>query len=146
GEEVVDGNRRLKVICRYWSLTKENARPTLLLLWLAADRNYLCVKSQTILNLGGKEHRFRESKVEDLHEVVPGLWLPSRVSATRFKVDPQRAGQPVGECEETLTLNKAVFNPARPVEFFRDVEIPDDIPVFEIENGRLAGRPFRDAP
>jgi hypothetical protein len=146
GEELVDDYRCVKVVCRYWSSTEGKDPPVKLLIWLAIDRNYLCIKSQTVLNLGNRELRFRESKVETLREVTPGLWLPSRVSASRYNVVSLRAGQQVPEFDDTLVLHKAIFNPERPVAFFRDVKIPDDILVFEIENGRLAGRSFRDVP
>ncbi|MGQ0634825.1 MAG: hypothetical protein ACT4QC_09460 [Planctomycetaceae bacterium] len=146
GEEVVDGLRCLKVVCRHWSGTDPKGKASTLAMWLAAERNYLCVRSEGLLDFGGQERRFRETRVDGLREAAPGLWLPSRIFAQQFDIESLRGGREIPEWEETLVLHKTVLNPARPAGFFREIRIPDDVPVFGLENGRLAGKAFRDVP
>lgn len=131
GEEEVGDLRCIKLVCREWigGQTSKTYR-----IWLAPERNYLCVRSQTIV--GAAFGAGDESRVTELREIAPGTWLPARITFQQVYG---------GVREMTLQLEKGVLDPRRPREFFSDVAIPADLPVFTIQRGRLAGPIFRTA-
>ncbi len=43
---------------------------------------------------------------------------------------------------ESLEVEAASVGPKRPISFFRDLEIPDDLPRYVIDGGKLAGSGF----
>jgi len=144
GEEDIAGLRCVKILCRWWYNAKN--RPLKHVLWLAPDRNYLCLKWQSMSDLGGREAVGLESQVDQLQEIAPKLWLPVRVTYRQYDFEALRQGQDVVRREVTCAVQKAIFNPGRPRTFFSDIEIPNGIPLYTIEDGRLAGRSFKDTP
>ncbi|MEX2316451.1 MAG: TlpA disulfide reductase family protein [Pirellulales bacterium] len=103
-------------------------------LWLAPDRNYLCVKAEA---LARDNLLTSESRAEELREIAPGLWLPARIVIKRYSYDRQQNNQRTLESTELLTVDKVAFDkvafdPQRPLNFFRDVTIPAGIPVYTI--------------
>ena len=83
GEEVVDGLRCVKVRVDRWSLLQ--GRPALQYLWLAPERNYHCVKEQ----LSWPKSMFgdlplHEMHVDELREVAPGLWFPTKITVVEY--------------------------------------------------------------
>lgn len=141
GEETVNGLRCLKIRCRRWYYSDDD--PVIHTLWLAPDRNYLCVKSEDQSRFS-KDLSTEESIVEEFQEIAPGLWLPSKVTVKRYDYKALREGKQVLDWKETLVLEEAKRNPDRPKSFFSEIEIPPDLPVFEIKNGHLVGTDFRD--
>lgn len=140
GEEVVDGLTCVKILCKRWYYS--NSTPVSHHLWLASARNYLCVRSETI---NGSTKRVSESsRIEELREIAPDIWLPSKVVSVDGAFDSDGTARQLPEWKDTLVLKKAAIDPGRPVSFFRDVTIPSDLPSHTIENGRLTDSHFQD--
>jgi hypothetical protein len=142
GEEVIAELRCQKIKLRWW-YDAQNP-PVTYTLWLAPERNYLCIRWHSLSDLGSREAVGQASQVDEMRELAPGVWLPARVTYTQYDYESLRQVEPVVSRHETFAVEKVFLNPGRPVEFFRNVEIPDDIPVYTIENRRLAGRTFSD--
>ncbi len=136
-EEVVDGLRSLKIrIDRRYT---GHAR-ALQELWLAPERNHHCIKER----LSWPDGRFadlpsHETRVEDLRELAPGVWVPTRIVVNDYDDQapgPDRASA-VGRT--IMTVEKVALAPRREASFFCDVPIPADLPVFTIKDRQLAG-------
>jgi RNA polymerase sigma factor (sigma-70 family) len=144
-EETVNGLNCLKVRVQRWHTPDE--APWTHFLWLAPERNYLCVKSQ-VLWFGSERSHF-ESTVDEYREIGKGVWLPAKITAKRNDPEQLSQGKTVLQWLTTLTLQDAVLNPTHPATFFRDIKIPEGLPVYTIKDGRLVGTSGfenRDAP
>ena len=140
GEDTVDGLACVKIRCkRYYS---SRSPPVSHLLWLARERNYLCVKSETVNE--GTQEVSESTRVEAFRELAPNVWILSKVVSVDGAFGPPGNDEPVGRSKETLTVKKAIINPRHPVDYFRNVTIPADLPLYRIEKGRLAGSHFED--
>lgn len=143
GEEEVNGLKCVKILCRRWYYTIRNGKPSKSFIWLAPERNYLCVKRQPIPR-EAKQPPGSFTIVDSFREIADGVWLPERVRVLDYYYKDLKQGKQTVEWKDTLELVEAKLNPGRPVGFFSDVEIPKDLPVYHIVDGRLAGQKFRD--
>ncbi len=130
-EEMVNGLRCLKIRCRRWHYSSDP--PVIWDIWLAPERNYLCLKSQSLDRKG--EVVVSESRVDELRQVAPGVWFPVRVTMENY-AGPSDA-KPYVWRRLTLAVEKVLMNPGRPASFFHDIEIPDELPVFTMRDGSL---------
>lgn len=124
GEEEVGGLACIKVRCRRWYYS--NDKPQVHTLWLCPERNFHCVKMQT-LSRAKKPKVDDEASIDEWNEVSPGVWLPSRIT---YRTQDR-------QWIESLLVEEAKFDPRHPAQFFRDVQFPDDLPLYTIKNGRL---------
>lgn len=140
-DENVDGLECAKVRCRRWY--SDSGQPVVELLWLAKERNYLCVRSQTLLNDRG--FIGDEGRVTEWRELKPGLWLPTRMSL-KIYASPGRLGDAPAavQSDEELIVDEATPDPNYPLSRFRDVELPGNLSVYQIEaDGYLENSPRR---
>lgn len=136
GEEIIDGLKCIKLRNRCWHRDKES--PTVELLWLAPERNYLCIGSQWFVESIDRWRPLEVSKVVEMRELEPGLWLPMRVEVRRGKRDAQSRLSGAVESIETWTVEKAASQSKELPERLSDVKLPADLPRFDIgEDGRL---------
>jgi thiol-disulfide isomerase/thioredoxin len=138
GEEMVDGLRCLKIRCDRWYYSKDV--PVLQFLWLAPDRNYQCVKEQ----LSWPKSMFGDLPMQEMHvdgwrEVAPGAWFPIKVTVVDYDREALRQKKPVVSERVETTVERVDLAPRHDPAFFRDVAIPDDLPVFTIKDGALVG-------
>ena len=83
GEEMVDGLRCVKVRADRSSFAANGRAQQQL--WLAADRNYFCVKerlSSAGSTLGALASR--EMHVDEMRELAPGLWFPMKLTVVNY--------------------------------------------------------------
>ena len=114
GEEEVDGLRCVKLRVDRWY--QPNSPPTTQHLWLAIERNYLCIK-------GGLPRN--EMHVEELREVAPGVWFPARIAVVASVAQGNRESGEVTVTRRTETIVEEVnLAPRHEAAFFRDVAIP----------------------
>ena len=138
GEEQVEGLRCLKIRVNRWYYSKDV--PVLQHLWLAPERNYLCIKER----LSWPKSMFgdlpmHEMRAEDLHEITPGIWFPMKITNIDYDREAlRRKKQVVGSRTETV-VEKVGLGPHHNLDFFQDVEIPVGLPVFTIRDGKLVG-------
>ncbi|HJT35009.1 MAG TPA: redoxin domain-containing protein [Pirellulales bacterium] len=136
GEETIEDLKCIKLRSRCWS--RDSDAPTTDLIWLAPERNYLCVGSQWFIEVLDKSKPFEVSKVTEMREVAPGLWLPMRVEVRRAKRDSQGKPSAAVDSIETWTVEKAKGQAEDLASRLRDVKLPADLPRFNIgEDGRL---------
>src|SRR5262249_36320410 len=122
--------------------------PVLQQLWLATDRNYLCVReriaSQTMY--GGLPTN--EMHVDDLREIAPGRWLPMKTIVDHYDLEALRQKNQRIDRRTVIVVEKADLAPRHGAAFSRDVAIPAGLPVFTIRDGKLVGsslpEPIRD--
>jgi beta-lactamase regulating signal transducer with metallopeptidase domain/thiol-disulfide isomerase/thioredoxin len=138
GEERVDGLRCLKIRVSRWYYSKDV--PVLQHLWLAPERNYLCIKER----LSWPKSMFgdlpmHEMHTADLHEIAPGIWFPMKITTIDYDREALRQKkQVVGSRTETV-VEQAGLGPRHDLVFFQDVQIPAGLPVFTIQDGRIFG-------
>lgn len=134
GEEWVDGLDCVEVRIEYWSDAWKERVPELRWLWLAVDRNYLPVRTTALFRGFPRDHPPPEvGRAWDFRELAPGVWLPFRASSTVYK------GTRVGQVDPNVvsrkwdwTIDEARLDPHYDVSLFRDIPIPDGMPVFEV--------------
>jgi peroxiredoxin len=132
GEEMLDGLRCLKVRADRWYQTNEGRFTQHL--WLAPERNYHCVK---------EEHEYgaqrQEMRVHELREVARGVWFPAKISVVVSQTNAQNQGKSVVMSRTETTVEELSLAPRHEAAFFRDVAIPDGLPVFTMKDRRLVG-------
>lgn len=136
GEEIIDGLKCIKLRNRCWHRDKDS--PTVELLWLAPERNYLCVGSQWFLENIDRWRPLEVSKVAEWRELEPGLWLPMRVEVRHGKRDAKGRLSGAVESVETWVVDKALSQPDELPDRLSEVKLPADLPRFDIgADGRL---------
>ena len=138
GEEQLDGLRCLKIKVNRWYYSKDV--PVLQYLWLAPERNYLCVKEQ----MSWPKSMFgdltqHEMRVDALRQIVPGVWFPARITVVDYDREALRQKKlAIGTRTETV-VGKVELDPHHDLTFFQHVLIPAGLPVFTISGGTLVG-------
>lgn len=124
GREAVRGIDCVKLVCEcyYPDRAGELQLGDTITFWLSPAHNYLplreeCVKADTPTKL------LAEVVCDDLREVRRGVWLPYRTTTTRY--DRFATGR-VKSQVETVVVQSVTADPAHPVAFFRDAELPRD--------------------
>jgi thiol-disulfide isomerase/thioredoxin len=137
GEEEVDGLRCHKIRCRRWYYSRDV--PALQYLWLAPERNYLCVKEQLFAPKSPiGELPTHEMHVDQMRE-VEGTWFPMKVTVIQYDGAAMRQKKHVAASRTEIVAKHADLKPHHDLAFFRDIEIPKGLPVFLIEYGALVG-------
>jgi beta-lactamase regulating signal transducer with metallopeptidase domain/thiol-disulfide isomerase/thioredoxin len=139
GEDSVGELRCQKILVRRWYYTKD--KPVNWHVWLAVDRGYLCVKTQSMIQIKEKELPSSESLVEDIREITPGVWLPMRVTAKDYDYEALRKDEFVPRATHKLIVGRATASPEYPAEKFK-LDVPPGIPVYKI----AADATVRDGP
>ncbi|REJ88648.1 MAG: hypothetical protein DWQ34_21785 [Planctomycetota bacterium] len=114
-------------------------------LWLAPERNYMCAKSQHLIEVDGEELVWRETTVDAFREVETNLWLPSKVSSTHYDLDCLRDGDRVPEERFVVSLQEVAVADMHAAEPFQ-VDVPDDLPVFTLSTEGLIDSPHHPQP
>jgi hypothetical protein len=122
GEESVDGLRCVKMQILLKSKTPDGKdQVDKDLLWLAPERNYLPVKSETFV-APFVDHPFVTMQASDFREVQPGVYVPFRGEKVNYSKRKDGSTVPGSR---TVSIVKAVdLNPSYPISFFRDVPFP----------------------
>ncbi|HEV3122421.1 MAG TPA: hypothetical protein VGY53_10980, partial [Isosphaeraceae bacterium] len=77
GEEQLAGLRCLKIRSKRWS--SSTGAPVIQELWLAPERNYLCVKERVSLpNADLGDLPAQEMSADELREIASGVWFPMK--------------------------------------------------------------------
>ena len=132
-----------KIRVQRWYHT--NSRPAIQYLWLAPERNYLCIKSQEMSFVPGGNLPSRESLVEEFQEIGPDLWLPQRVRVTSYDYESLKQGKLIPYSTRSLVLEKTAMNPAYPAGRFH-LAIPEDFPVYTIGADGVVDTPHHPHP
>jgi hypothetical protein len=138
GEEKIDGLRCLKVRVERWY--RSNSSPESHDLWLAPERNYVCVKAQVSRPKGRfGDLPYIEMHAEALREAAPGVWFPRKIAVLNYDVEALRQKKQVVSSRTETIVEKVDLAPHYEAAFFRDVAIPADLPVFTIKDRALVG-------
>jgi thiol-disulfide isomerase/thioredoxin len=136
-EERVNGLPCVRIRCDVRS-SKDGA-PLNEYLWLAPSRNYMCVKEITLdMNSKPGDPPIHEMRVENMREVVPGYWFPTKIVVENSDSEALKLKRQVVSEVDEAEVEEIEFYPKYPITFFQDVKIPADIPRFVIDNDRLA--------
>ncbi len=133
GEEMVDGLRCVKV--RVDRSPYSHREPSLQHLWLAADRNYFCVKERLLSSTrtpGGLPAR--EMHVDEMRELAPGLWFPMKLTVVNYDAQALKQNKQIVSSQSEMIVDKVDLAPHHEDAFFHDVPIPAGLPVFTIKD------------
>jgi thiol-disulfide isomerase/thioredoxin len=138
GEEEVAGLRCLRLRVNRWYYSKDV--PVLQHLWLCPGRNYLCVK-ETLSWPGSMfgDLPLHEMRAEGLREVSPGLWFPTKVSVVDYDMQSLRQKKNLVGSRTVTVVEGISLAPRHDDAFFRDVAIPEGLPVFTLLDASLVG-------
>jgi hypothetical protein len=125
------------------------------ILWLAVDRNYLPVRNEVYRDDSfGKFHATTISTIDEWKEIAPGIWAP--LSATEQTWDAPALFEDKKEIVANTIKHRLVksdLNPHYDDSFFQQMDIPNGIPVHELNaNGDIVrttvqgGLPARPTP
>ncbi|HWB11958.1 MAG TPA: TlpA disulfide reductase family protein [Pirellulales bacterium] len=143
GDEALEGLDCVKLTSHHWY--RETDSPQVVRLWLAPDRNYLCLKMTVSAGQGAQEMLRQETKAVEWVELRPGLWLPKKIEATDY-FRLQNGGDPVVHRRQTLLVDKASTGSNYPPARFRDIKIPDGLPTYKLDqDGFVEGSAVRSA-
>ena len=136
GREEIDGLDCTRLQCERWY--RPTGNPTHYTLWLAPERNYLCVKAQSTDGKTGKVRS--ETVVEEMKEISSGVWLPQRLVTTTYRTSAD--AKPTVVRREVTQVVQAAVNPTYPTSFFWHSGESDDLPVYRIQGDRLGDSPI----
>lgn len=106
--------------------------------WLAADRNYLPVKTESYNYYYSKVISIESAVLENLQEIQPGIWFPVTSSITVMDgITMREENRPVVSWKREYTVTKVALNPEYAVDVFRNIEFPEDTPVYKVEDGKI---------
>lgn len=106
--------------------------------WLAEERNYLPIQSRHFTVAVSSDIPINECVMTDLRELEAGVWFPFRIQTTKFdRPSLQEDGKHVAAWTEEHLVDKVSLDPNYDKSFFSNIEFPDGIAVYEIENGEI---------
>ncbi len=70
---------------------------------------------------------------------APGVWFPVKVSVVDYDRDSLRQGKQVVGSRTTTIVERVDLDPHHDTTFFRDIDIPPDLPLFTIKDQGLVG-------
>jgi hypothetical protein len=77
-------------------------------------------------------------KVVSWRELTPGVWFPTKLSHEVFnKEDFAREGKVNMANLEEQTIEKCSLEPNYAIDLFRNIPIPNGIPVYEVKDGKI---------
>ncbi len=134
GEAVVDGLQCVRL--RSNIIFRKGEDPDFMLLWLAVERNYLPVKMEFYMVNYSRAIPLAVSTVSDWRELSPGVWCP--LGQSRIKNDEQSAakGRTIAVVRSDNQVTKAELDPHHDISLFRDIRIPEGMPVTVLKEER----------
>jgi hypothetical protein len=142
GEEVIETHLCHKVVINHIIFPRDYLHSAWIL-WLAQDRNYLPIRCEAYTYSASKLIPVGKSIVSDLREIAPDVWFPYEVVYTAYDSIAlrERQRQELG-WRERYTIKNVSLEPRYPINFFRDLKIPDGTYVYHVdENGKI-GRSY----
>lgn len=111
--------------------------------WFAKTRSYLPIKTISYNNGLNETLPIAESAIDDFIEMAPGIWAPANSTITTYRSELLLKNIHEVDNIDTITVKKALLDPSYDMAFFQNIPIPDNIPVYTIENGEVIST---DAP
>jgi hypothetical protein len=138
-EEVVNGTFCLKIRSELWDPGDPPTLNTIRLLWLAAERNFLPIKTVGYAAAYSKELPLEEAEAGEFREVKAGVWLPFHYSMKVYdEIEVRERKRLVISNSEEGTIRSPNLEPAMDMSFFRDVPFPSEAVVYEFDqDGKL---------
>lgn len=134
GPETYEGHKCQKVEVRFFLKDRDEVTDTYRL-WLAEDRNYIPIRSEGYSHKWSTEKPHGIGAVTAFQEVAPGVWCPSKANVTTYDGSVLKSdGKQVPGWEETYELESFSLAPAYPVEFFKELSIPDGTAVYHVDS------------
>ena len=136
-----DFNRLKCAKVRVEQRSREEDTPIVHILWLAREHNLLCVKSQALMTIQGKQHVWTESQIDAVREISDGVFVPQKVSIQRYDYGSLPEGKHIVGSEESLLVKSVQTDVDYSPEDF-EVESPLDLPTYVLSNsGELVDSP-----
>jgi hypothetical protein len=133
GEEERDGLNCIRL--RSNTVYDKNADPDFGIFWIAVDRNYLPIREEFFAPAYSRTIPLGVLLLSDLREIAPGVWLPFAQKRVKNGEIEASEGKTVVHSVTEHTVTKASLEPQYDLSLFRDIPIPDGMPVIEIKEG-----------
>jgi peroxiredoxin len=138
GHKEIDGLDCVRVRCKRWYSSKPRTIPIRYALWIAPQRNYLCLKAQSFVYNSNDVRR--ETIIEAMEEISAGVWLPKRLVSNQYAKSEE--GERRAYRRDVTEVVQAAVNPTYPRSFFQEAGESDDLAVYHIVNDRLKKSPL----
>lgn len=131
------------LVCHLVSLTSGRLKPekkatVKKVFWLVESKNYLPVRIQHYSLKVSNEIVSAEGSIDEFKEVEPGLWFPIKGSYTVYNKPLLKSERKqVLQWRDDFEVETVLFNPDYELSFFNDLEFPDGVAVYEIENDEI---------
>ncbi len=103
-------------------------------IWLATDRNYLPIHYVGYSYRWSSDLAYNEGSVVEFKELTPGVWFPMKTMATMYDHHTlKRDHKQVIKATRTYEVQQVSLTPNHPIEFFRDLEIPEQATVYHVD-------------
>jgi hypothetical protein len=107
-------------------------------IWLAEDRNYLPVKTQSFLHRVSSDIAKAETHVSNLREVSPGCWYPfttEEIVFNNFAISERKQQQL--QWKQSTVVKSCSLSPKYADDYFSTIDYPDGTRMYEVVDGKI---------
>jgi hypothetical protein len=116
-------------------------------LWLAIDRNLLPVRFEEYMPKVSATVPDHIATIEEMREIEPGIWFPTKVVATHFKRQVlQQTGRQEPGWRSVITVQFVRLDPQYPASYFNTLEIPEGTYVYHVREQKIVRSYVQGAP
>ncbi|MDG2390031.1 MAG: hypothetical protein P8M30_11990 [Planctomycetaceae bacterium] len=106
--------------------------------WLAKERNYIPCKYEAFYLKISKDTPVEIGTVDEWIELEPGIWFPKTTSVTAYSPFLLTSnGDKKVQWTKRYSFEDISLSPKYPKSYFQDMQIPDGLPIHEIDKGQI---------
>jgi hypothetical protein len=138
GQEIVDGIPCVRVLVENPLKDKEGRDCTeRSVYWLSPDRHYLPVKLELFRHDFSRSCVFTRVESSDWREIEPGIFIPFKAVKKNYWPEDLKRNTETLYMTTALTVRQISLRPEFEDSLFEDLPIPDGLPVYVVENGKI---------
>jgi hypothetical protein len=120
-----------------FSVPENRAVPREFVYWVAPERNYLVAKTEDYMR---HWHPVTQTvvEVEEWLQVSPGVWCPKRAREVVYR--SYEKNRPLLDLVQVYEVKSVNLKPNYGLEQFRNIVMPENVPIYEIRSGQLADK------
>ncbi len=145
GRETIDDIACIKLES-IWMRAKSTVLATRYLVWVAPERNYVPVKTETYYPAYSDTIPGVTYKASDFREVAPGQWFPYTGELNQLWFDDLQKQIVTPYSRGETSIIQAKLDPAYPVESFSDIPMPEEGTTYIFKGGEIVDTKYPVKP
>jgi hypothetical protein len=138
GQDVIDGIPCVRILVKIPATDSEGRdRTERDVYWLAPDRHYLPVKLECFRNHWSSSYPYARMEASDWREIEPGIIIPFKAVKKNYWPEDLKRNKETLYMTSTVTIRQISLRPNFEDSLFEDLPIPDGLPVYVVENGKI---------